>query len=259
MGKRPRGAMTIYRGKKSKRLGSRIMRELKPLTDYKDIGNRRDVRGLAVLRGSKTPAVIVETLSLSSPAERKVLKSESGRREIAEAIVRGVAEFENVKYIEPAKPKPKKEPKPEDKPKPESEPTDTPAPSDGATGTTAEKPAEGAASAPESVTSTPSGVATGALDATALAWPTNTTAESPVPLIPSVTAVGAVPSTAAASAMELLREAPRPAADAPAESPKAAEASEIPSVVPAEAKPVEPKAEGAEGGLFRRLVRLFAS
>lgn len=143
------GHMTIYRSKGGNRLGKRIMKELNPLTSYKDIGNRSDVRGLAVLRGTQMPSVIVELLSVSSKAERKVLTDKGEQRKMAEAIVRGVAKSEGVKY-RPAKPKaakkakaekprvteptatPKTEPTPapkvEPKPAPQAEPTEAPRP-----------------------------------------------------------------------------------------------------------------------------------
>jgi len=89
-GKAALGNMTIYRTKQGKRLGRAIMSELKPMTSYKDIGNRRDVRGLAVLRASKRPAVIVEVLSVTASRERKQLKSEKAQKKYARAIVRGI-------------------------------------------------------------------------------------------------------------------------------------------------------------------------
>lgn len=91
MGKRPRGYMTIYRTKAGARLGADIMSELDPMTDYADIGNRSDYRGLAVLRRAQAPAVIVELLSVSSPQERKVLTTRAEQRKMARAIVRGIA------------------------------------------------------------------------------------------------------------------------------------------------------------------------
>lgn len=109
LGKRRAGNMTIYRNPASRRLGNNIMRELKPLTRYGDIGNRKDVRGLAVLRGAKQPAVIVELLSVSSPAEARALRSPAQQRRMAEAIVRGVAAHEKVRYRPPVvKARPKK-------------------------------------------------------------------------------------------------------------------------------------------------------
>jgi len=107
MGKAAKGNMTIYRSKQGKRLGRAIMREMDRMTEYKDIGNRRDTRGLAVLRASKRPAVIVEVLSVAAPKERKQIKDPKAQKKYAEAIVRGVATYEGVKYKEPVKPKKK--------------------------------------------------------------------------------------------------------------------------------------------------------
>jgi N-acetylmuramoyl-L-alanine amidase len=126
------GSMTIYRSKSGKRLGRAIMKELAPLTPYKDEGNRADVRGLAVLRVSKRPAVLVEALSVSTPVERRQLKDPEAQRKIAQAIVKGVAEFKGVTYKPVSKPKkaatkPKKASQPElkqvaPKPKPQESP-----------------------------------------------------------------------------------------------------------------------------------------
>lgn len=101
MGSRKTGNMTIYRTKTSKRLGHSIMKNMAPLTEYKDIGNRGDSRGLAVLRGSKMPAVIVEVLSVSNKDENKALRDPKQQRAAAEAIVKGVADFHGVDYIPP--------------------------------------------------------------------------------------------------------------------------------------------------------------
>lgn len=101
MGSRKTGNMTIYRTKTSKRLGHSIMKNMAPLTEYKDIGNRGDSRGLAVLRGSKMPAVIVEVLSVSNKDENKALRDPKQQRAAAEAIVKGVADFHGVDYVPP--------------------------------------------------------------------------------------------------------------------------------------------------------------
>lgn len=101
MGSRKTGNMTIYRGTKSKRLGGRIMDELAPMTDYKDIGNRKDSRGLAVLRGASNPTVIVEVLSVSNKEENARLRDPEFQAETAEAIVKGVAHFHGVDYRPP--------------------------------------------------------------------------------------------------------------------------------------------------------------
>jgi N-acetylmuramoyl-L-alanine amidase len=99
------GHMTIYRGAAGARLGKSIMDELAPLTAYKDLGNRSDVRGLAVLRRAKQPAVIVELLSVTSPSESRKLRDPVAQRVMAEAIVRGIARFHGVKYVPAAAPK----------------------------------------------------------------------------------------------------------------------------------------------------------
>lgn len=125
-GKKQQGAMTIYRTKQGKRLGQAIMRELDPITRYRDIGNRQDVRGLAVLRASKKPAVIVEVMSLSAPRERARIRDPKVQKRIAQAIVRGIAEYKGVKYKAADKPKPKAKPKP--KPTPVTELTTTGSP-----------------------------------------------------------------------------------------------------------------------------------
>lgn len=100
-GKATKGAMTIYRSKQGRRLGAAIMSQLARLTPYKDIGNRSDVRGLAVLRAAKTPAVIVEVMSVTAPAERRKLKNPKVQKRIAQAIVRGIARYEGVRYKDP--------------------------------------------------------------------------------------------------------------------------------------------------------------
>lgn len=139
MGSRKTGNMTIYRDAKSKRLGRNIMDKMAPLTDYKDLGNRADSRGLAVLRGAKNPTVIVEVLSVSNPEENKALRDPKKQREAAEAIVAGVAGFHGVTY------KPLTEPKsaPQSKAQPAAETTaPVKAEPTAEAPATAEKPAE---------------------------------------------------------------------------------------------------------------------
>lgn len=97
-GKKTLGNMTIYRSTQGKRLGKAIMGQLAPMTPYKDIGNRRDVRGLAVLRHSKRPAVLVEVLSVSAPSERRQLTDPAFQKNVAQAIVRGIAKYKGVDY-----------------------------------------------------------------------------------------------------------------------------------------------------------------
>ncbi len=109
-GRKAMGNMTIYRTPQSRKLGRAIMRELGPTTSYTDIGNRRDVRGLAVLRASKTPAVIVEVLSVTAAKERVRLKNPGERRKLAQAIVRGIASYEGVAYKPLPQPKRSQEP-----------------------------------------------------------------------------------------------------------------------------------------------------
>jgi N-acetylmuramoyl-L-alanine amidase len=120
-GKKALGNMTIYRSKSGKKLGKGVMREMKKLTPYEDIGNRRDERGLAVLRQAKTPAVLVEVLSVSTPKERKKLKSPEHQKAAAEAIVKGIAKAKGVKYVPPKKAK-------AEEPKRKAEPTPVPEP-----------------------------------------------------------------------------------------------------------------------------------
>lgn len=114
------GNMTIYRSKEGRRLGKAIMGEMDKLTDYDDIGNRKDERGLAVLRGAEMPAVLVEVLAVTPKEERRRLKDPAFHKKAAESIVKGVAKYEGVEYIGPDEPK--EEPKPEPKPKPAPEP-----------------------------------------------------------------------------------------------------------------------------------------
>ena len=97
------------------------MSQLSPLTSYKDIGNRKDVRGLAVLRASKRPAVIVEALSITAPTERAQLLNTQAQKKYAQAIVRGIARYKHVAY----KPLPSTTPT---TPPVSSPPTATPAP-----------------------------------------------------------------------------------------------------------------------------------
>lgn len=101
VGPNPRGNMTIHRGGRSGTLARNIVTNMGRLTDYPDIGSRRDVRGLAVLRGAKVPATIVEVLSVSAGAERAALTDPAVQQKYAEAIVRGLAQFHSVKYYPP--------------------------------------------------------------------------------------------------------------------------------------------------------------
>lgn len=105
MGSRPRGNMTIYRDARSRALGRQIMREMGRLTTYEDLGNRRDIRGLSVLKRTKNPAVVVEVLSVSSPGERKELTNRAVQQQYAEAIVKGIARHHGVRYLPPRPPK----------------------------------------------------------------------------------------------------------------------------------------------------------
>lgn len=98
----PMGNMTIYRSAAGAALGQQIMEELDALTPYGDIGNRADVRGLAVLRGAHVPATLVEVMSLSSPEELAQLVSPDVQARYAEAIVKGVADFHGIAYVPPA-------------------------------------------------------------------------------------------------------------------------------------------------------------
>lgn len=113
-GKRPMGSMTIYRSTGGKRLGGSIVKQLSLLTPGKDIGNKADVRGLAVLRGAKMPAVIVELASMTAKRENRMLRDPKSQKAMAEAIVRGIANYEHVRFIpvkSPTKAKPKAAPK----------------------------------------------------------------------------------------------------------------------------------------------------
>lgn len=100
-GPNPQGNMTIYRSALGQVLGQEIMTEIAALTPYEDIGNRSDVRGLAVLRGATMPAVLVEVLSLSSQPELEALVNPEMQTLYAEAIVKGIADYHGVTYIPP--------------------------------------------------------------------------------------------------------------------------------------------------------------
>lgn len=104
VGASPRGSMTIHRGGASAGLGQAIMDQMAPLSPGGDIGNRGDVRGLAVLRGAKMPAVIVEVLSMSSYEELVKLTTPEVQQQYAEAIVRGIAAYHGVQYVAPPAP-----------------------------------------------------------------------------------------------------------------------------------------------------------
>jgi N-acetylmuramoyl-L-alanine amidase len=125
-GPRAQGNMTIHRGGRSGILSQSIMNRIQRLTPYNDIGSRRDVRGLAVLKTSKAPAVIVEVLSVSSAPEAKTLKDPVMQNKYAEAIVMGVADFHGLQYKAPMPPK--AAPKPTPAPKPAPTPKAVPAP-----------------------------------------------------------------------------------------------------------------------------------
>lgn len=101
-GDAPHGNMTIYRTPDGAVLGQKIMQQIDPLTGYGDIGNSPDVRGLAVLRGAKMSATLVEILSVSSPVEAQDLGNADAQTAYAEAIVRGVADFHGIAYVPPA-------------------------------------------------------------------------------------------------------------------------------------------------------------
>lgn len=96
-----RGNMTIFRSPAGASLGQQLMEEMYQLTPYDDIGNRGDVRGLAVLRGAAVPAVIVEVLSLSSPEELAQVVNPDMQTQYAESIVKGVADFHGIAYVPP--------------------------------------------------------------------------------------------------------------------------------------------------------------
>lgn len=135
-GSKSLGYMTIYRGGQSRRMGRNIMVQTGRLSKYADIGNKRDVRGLAVLRGTRMPAVLVETMAVTSPRERAQLKDPRKQAEIAEAIVRGIARYRGVKYVPPKTVKPKANPKPKPTPVDNAKPepvtdTTTTAPANG--------------------------------------------------------------------------------------------------------------------------------
>lgn len=98
----PKGNMTIYRSGQGAALGQKIMNQMAPLTDYSDIGNVSDSRGLAVLRGATMPATLVEVMSLSAPAEVEALVNPEVQSRYAEAIVKGVAEYHGISYVPPA-------------------------------------------------------------------------------------------------------------------------------------------------------------
>lgn len=97
------------------RLSDVMMANLDPLTNYKDIGVYTDRRGLAVLRGTRMPATLIEVLSVGDA----VVKSESFQRDVAETIVRSLCAWYGVRYVAPSgskitqpKPKPKAAPRP---------------------------------------------------------------------------------------------------------------------------------------------------
>lgn len=130
VGPRAQGNMTIHRGGRSGVLGQDIMNRIQRLTPYNDIGNRRDVRGLAVLKTAKAPAVIVEVLSVSSAPEAATLKDPVMQSKYAEAIVMGVADYHGLKYKAPmpTKAAPKAAPAPKPAPAPAPKPAPAPAP-----------------------------------------------------------------------------------------------------------------------------------
>ena len=61
------------------------------LRDYKS--PYEDNRNLAVLRGTKMPAILTETGFISNSSDLKYLKSSSGQDEIANKIYRGVKDW----------------------------------------------------------------------------------------------------------------------------------------------------------------------
>jgi hypothetical protein len=89
------GFKAIYRSTQGHRLSDALMRELDPLTVYKDVGVYADRRGLAVLRGTNTPATVVEVLSVAEP----ILTHEDFLTDVAEQIVEGLCRFYGEPYI----------------------------------------------------------------------------------------------------------------------------------------------------------------
>jgi N-acetylmuramoyl-L-alanine amidase len=168
------GDMTIYRTGAGRQLGADIMNHLAPLTPYGDIGNRLDVRGLAVLRGATMPAaVLVELLSVSKADEAARLNDPASQRAMAEAIVHGITDYYGLRYIAPGapvrtvkaaalKPKPKAKPKAVETTSAAKPATATPA-AEATKAPTAETTrvpsAESSATTPSVTTSTPATVA----------------------------------------------------------------------------------------------------
>ena len=99
------------------RLSDTIFANLDPLTAYKDIGVYADRRGLAVLRGTRMPATLVEVLSVSD----KQVKDPAFQDDVAEGIIRGLCAWYGTRYIPPtgkAKTSPPVKPLPKPAPRP---------------------------------------------------------------------------------------------------------------------------------------------
>ncbi len=77
---------------KNERLGELLHKHLSADLGLKDRGIK-ERRDLAVLNGTKMPAVLVETAFLSNEYEKELLMSASFRQRCAEAILKGVEEY----------------------------------------------------------------------------------------------------------------------------------------------------------------------
>jgi hypothetical protein len=107
----------------SDRLGDLIMAEIAPLTAEGDVGAYQDRRGLAVLRNTNMPAVVVEVTSVGQKDAARLMDPQF-QFDVAEAITRGLAKSYGVAYIPPGSPAPKPTPTPAPpKPKPRPKPS----------------------------------------------------------------------------------------------------------------------------------------
>lgn len=107
-----RGIEGIYpntndtRAAKGKKMATLIYNRLSPLTPWPDRGVYKDVRGLAVLRGTKMPACLMEYGFITNTEEEKLVNSLGFKRQAAEKTAEGICAFLGVKYRPPVAPTP---------------------------------------------------------------------------------------------------------------------------------------------------------
>lgn len=78
---------------RGQKLARTLMNYLTPATELKNRGVKPDERGLAVLRLTEMPAVIIEVGFISNPIEEKLMKDAQWLDRVAHSIANGVTEY----------------------------------------------------------------------------------------------------------------------------------------------------------------------